>query len=196
VTVAMRRRVGAADHPAAPLLRVRGFVREVAQASWFAACGEALTPGERGDAAAYLAALGLEAAAIEGVAGWTDAAATTQRPDWSQRWWETEERERRALYESAAAKSGEAALLAALSAVTQAASDLVHGAAAVAASRAGVADPALHRVAAGAAAQACYHAALALAAGHGDAHGFAVKFRLFAAGRWPLGIVGARFFVF
>jgi len=38
--------------------------------------------------------------------------------------------------------------------------------------------------------------ALALAAAAGADHLFAVKYRLFAAGRWPLGIVGDRCFVF
>src|SRR5262249_44873967 len=102
----------------------------------------------------------------------------------------------RALLEAAAGRCGEEPLMAALSEVMQAASDRVHGEAAVAAVRDGVADPALHRVAAGAATQACYHAALALAAGRGDTHAFGAKFRLFAGGRWTLGIVGERFFVF
>ena len=59
-----------------------------------------------------------------------------------------------------------------------------------------LADPALARVAAGAAAQACHQAALALAVAAPPEHVFAVKYRLFAAGRWPLGIVGDRCFVF
>jgi hypothetical protein len=50
-------------------------------------------------------------------------------------------------------------------------------------------------VASGAAAQACHQAALAIAAAAGPEHLFATKYRLFAAGRWPLGIVGDRFFV-
>jgi hypothetical protein len=62
--------------------------------------------------------------------------------------------------------------------------------------RGGVADQALMRVAAGAAAQACHQAALARAAGAGDDHAFAQKFRLYAGGRWPLGVVGGRLFVF
>jgi hypothetical protein len=62
-------------------------------------------------------------------------------------------------------------------------------------SGAGIADPMLTRVASGAAAQACHQAALAIAAAAGPDHLFAMKFRLFAAGRWPLGIVGDRFFV-
>jgi hypothetical protein len=180
----------------APLIRVRGFAREVTRVSWFAACGEALTESERADAEAYLAALILSVTGIDRIYRWEDAAATTQRPDWSTAWWDAEEAERGALYCAAMAEAGEPALLGALTAVTQAASEMVHGAAAVAASRAGIADPALHRVAAGAATQACYHAALALAAGRGSEHAFAAKFRLFAGGRWPLGIVADRFFVF
>jgi hypothetical protein len=70
------------------------------------------------------------------------------------------------------------------------------GAAAVAAARAGMADPSVTRVAAGAASQACDQAALALAAGADGHHPFAAKYRLFLAGRWPLGVVGSRGFVF
>ncbi len=56
-------------------------------------------------------------------------------------------------------------------------------------------DEALSRVAAGAAAQACHLAALALAAGK-PAHGFVIKHRIFAAGRWPLGRVRERWYLF
>jgi hypothetical protein len=66
----------------------------------------------------------------------------------------------------------------------------------VAAARGGVADMALIRAAAGAATQACYQAALVLAAGAEAEHPFAIKFRLYEAGRWPLGIVGMTFNVF
>jgi hypothetical protein len=180
----------------AALLRVRGFAGEIRRASWFAGCGEPLTAGDLDDASAYLAALGLAPCETAPVASWTDVAAITQLPDWSRVWWEAEEGERTRLFDLARAAQRECPLLAALTAVTQTASDVVIGAAAVAAARAGVADEALHRVAAGAATQACYQAALAIAADAGEAHGFAAKFRLFAAGRWPLGIVGDRFFVF
>ena len=80
--------------------------------------------------------------------------------------------------------------MAALTRVTEAASAVVMGAASVAAARSGVADAALARVAAGAATEAAYHAGLARIAGAGANHPFAIKFRLFAAGRWPLGIAG------
>jgi hypothetical protein len=84
----------------------------------------------------------------------------------------------------------------ALTRVTDAATQVTLGAASSAAARQGVADPALTRAAAGAATQAVYHAALARAAFADQSHPFAVKFRLFAGGRWLLGLVGTSFHVF
>jgi hypothetical protein len=177
------------------LAAVRAFASALPRGSWFAACGEALTSSERADATAYLAALGMPDIAIAGVTGWIEAAATTQDPAWSRAWWDAEAHAQAALQRRAAARFGADRLLAALTVVTEAAASL-GGAAALAMSRAGIAEPTLMRVAAGAAAQACHQAALALAADAGPDHLFAVKYRLFAAGRWPLGIVGDRFFVF
>jgi hypothetical protein len=179
----------------AGLAAARDFARAVPRISWFAACGDELLAAERADAESFVAALGLPPAPVERVADWAAAAATAKRPDWSEAWWNAEETARGELSTRLGAAIGEDALLAALTAVTDAAGDAVHGAAAVAAARAGTADPALIRVAAGAATQACYQNALALAAGE-PSHAFAIKFRLFAAGRWPLGIVGGTCFVF
>lgn len=177
------------------LAAIRDFAAAIPHGAWFAACGEALAESERMEARAYLAALGLAGVAVASVATWPEAAAVTQRPDWNRAWWEAEAQAQAALQQQAGARFGSSALLEALSSVTEAA-DALHGAAALAASRAGGADPALSRVAAGSAAQACHQAALALAAEAGPEHLFAVKYRLFAAGRWPLGIVGGTFFVF
>jgi hypothetical protein len=176
------------------LASVRAFADAIARGSWFAACGEALAASEHAEAAAYLAALGLPGIAVAGVAGWAEAAATAQHPDWSRAWWDAEARAQAELQRLGEARFGAERLLAALTVVTEAAAAL-SGAAALALRRAGVADPMLTRVAAGAAAQACHQAALAIAAAAGPDHLFAIKYRLFAAGRWPLGIVGDRFFV-
>lgn len=178
------------------LFKLTGFADQIGSASWFAACGEALTEGEIEDARLWLAALGLEVASIEGVATWEEAARLARSPEWSRAWWAREDEERQRLYEAATAEFGETALLGALSRVTDAATRLLLGAASVAAGRAGIADPTLSRVAAGAASQACYQAALALAAGADGGHAFAAKYRVFLAGRWPLGVVGASAFVF
>jgi hypothetical protein len=177
------------------LARVITLSHTLAQAPWFAACGEALTPVERQESERYLAGLGLDPAPIDGVRGWVEAAALAQRADWSRAWWEAEERAARALQQDAEKDLDETELVAVLSAVTDAAAAL-HGHAALAAARAGVADPALSRVAAGAAAMACHQMGLVLAAGLGEDHPLAIKYRLFAGGRWLLGVFGERCYLF
>ena len=88
---------------------------------------------------------------LESISSWPEAAATAQRADWSRRWWQAEETAAKVLHESASSLLGEVSLLGSLSAVTLAAAAL-QGPATHALSRAGVEDPALGRVAAGAAA--------------------------------------------
>jgi hypothetical protein len=175
---------------------VAALARRAATASWFAAVGETLTDAERADAACYLDALGFAGVAIDGVADWRQAQALADAPDWDPAWWNEEERLRGALLDAASARHGRGPLLAALSRATRGASDAAHGQAALATVRAGIADPALARAAAGAATQACYLAALAASAAVDAEHPFLAKFRLFEAGRWPLGIVAGRFRLF
>lgn len=170
--------------------------RRARLASWFAAVGEPLSDEERKDGARYLRALGFAAIAVTGCARWTDAKALADAPDWDPAWWDAEEALRVELLATSSARCTRAVLLDALTRATQAASEMAHGQAAVATARAGIADPALARAAAGAATQACYLAALAQAAGAAPEHPFEIKFRLFEAGRWPLGIVAGRFHVF
>jgi hypothetical protein len=180
----------------AALADLRARVR---MASWFAALGERLTAGERWDARAYLAGLGFADAGVAEVSSWAEAAAIAKSPDWSRAWWDREEAERQRLLKLCGERYAESDLMTALSRIMELASAATHGAAAIAASRAGVADPALIRVAAGAAAQAAYQAALPVLAGAAAGeteHAFAVKFRLFEAGRWPLGIAGGSFHLF
>jgi len=175
---------------------VAALARRAASASWFAAVGETLAAAERADAAGYLGALGFAGVPIEGIADWRSAKALADAPDWDPAWWDEEERLRVALLETASARHGRGKLLEALSRTTQGASDGAHGHAALAAVRVGIADPALARAAAGAATQACYLAALAAAGAVEAEHPFLAKFRLFEAGRWPLGIVAGRFRLF
>lgn len=176
--------------------RIGGLRQQIRTASWFAACGEALTAPEIAEADAYLAALGFAGTPVRGVAGWMAAASILRDPAWLPDWWDREEAERARLLAAAEATLPRAGVLAALSEATADGSTIVHGLAAVAAARAGIADPALIRVAAGAGTQAAYQAALARLGGAGDDHAFAVKFRLFQAGRWPLGITAGIFHLF
>jgi hypothetical protein len=183
-------------HAVQPLLAVVRFAEGLRPLSWFAVVGQDLSADERREAQDYLAAIGFPDATVAAVQDWRTAEASTRDTQWSRAWWDAEERERTRLLERAAQQHGQHAVMTALSRVTLEASDVVLGAASIAASRSGIADPALARVAAGAATQAAYQAGLALAAEAGDAHPFAIKFRLFAAGRWPLGLVGETFRVF
>ncbi len=171
------------------------IIAEIAQAAWFAACGEELAESERIDARLLAGALGFAGIALAPVADWREAVHLTQRLDWSRAWWDAESAAESRLKSEASARFGDVALLEGLSRVMLAAGAL-NGAAAMALARAQVADEALARVASGAAAQACHQAALARAAAVGAAHAFAAKFRLFGGGRWPLGVVGDTLFVF
>ena len=171
-------------------------IDEIEGGSWFAAVGEPPTEGEIAEADAYLAALGFPGLRIDWLADWPAARRASEDPGWEPAWWQREQALQSDLYGAAVHACGEPATLAALSDVTDAAVRLLHGPAAVAAARGGIADPGLTRAAAGAAAQACYQAALCRLAGASAEHAFAAKLRLFAAGRWPLTIARDRFHVF
>ncbi len=158
-------------------------------------CGKPHTEAELAAVEGYLRGLHLGVIPVEGVAGWAEAAAIAQRADWSQDWWRAEEASAKALHRSASRLLGETPLLVSLSAVTLAAAKL-HGNAIRALSRAGLDDPTLARVAAGAAALACHQMGLAIAAQGGVEHPLALKYRLFAGGRWLLGVMGDRCYLF
>jgi len=178
------------------LQAVARFSRMVPLVAWFRAVGEPLGETDEAEARDYIDALGFPDAYVTPVATWEDAEAAIRNPDWNTDWWEAEEQLRAGLITEALLEVSERDLMVALTAVTTQVSDVVHGAAAVAAARGGSADQALIRAAAGAATQVCYQAALVLAAGGDDSHPFALKYRLFEAGRWPLGIVGSSFNIF
>jgi len=168
---------------------MRAIRAEVRAASWFAALGEPLTDGDRADAQAYA---GVEE--VQRVASWPEAEAFLKSAD-SLAWWNREEALRKELLARAEAKVPERALWTSLTELTTEAGYLVHGKAATAAARMGGAAPASIHVAAGAAAQAVYQLAVARIAGE-PASLFESKFRLFAAGRWPLGVAGSRLVLF
>lgn len=183
--------------PLAPLDRLRAEVRS---ASWFAGLGEPLIPGDLADAEAYATALDLGPLTIEPARDWPHAEALLQSRDWSPAWWDREETLRRALLGQAETLHGERALWTALTELTTDAGEMIHGKAATAAARMGDAAKASVHVAAGAASQAVYQLAVERMAGGRpageSASPFESKFRLFAAGRWPLGIMGSRLILF
>ncbi len=178
-----------------PRALLEGLRGEIHAAAWFAALGEPLTDGDRADANAYATALGLGALVLGQARDWPEAERVLKAPDWSAAWWDREEALRKRLLGRAETRYPERALWIALTELTTDAGEIVHGKAATAASRmGGAAKPSIH-VAAGAAAQAAYQLALARLA-EDAASPFESKFRLFAAGRWPLGVVGSTLVLF
>jgi len=153
--------------------------------AWFSALGEPLGKAEQAEIDAYLAGLGMSAA-VHPVATWTEAAGIcAQRAD---AWWQAEEAQRAPLERKATLDPADPEWLAL--------NEKLHGAAAVAAARAGCADAALIRVAAGAASYAAYQARLARAARAPAGHPFLRKYALYCGGRWPLGVYEGRFAIF
>ncbi len=175
---------------------IKSVLADMADGSWFAAVGEPETGGEAEEVRLYLQGLGIPDCKTDWLTDWDAARAATQRADWDHDWWDREQAMQRDLYAIAAGGLGEVGLLRHLTRITEAAARLLHGPAAVAAARGGVADAGLTRAAAGAAAQASYQMTLARLAAASSGHPFAAKFRLFLAGRWPLTVAGGRFHVF
>jgi hypothetical protein len=139
------------------------------------------------EVAAYLEGLGFSPAMrLRPVSDWQEAAAVCQSP--SDEWWRAEEVERERLERNVRLDPADRDWLGLNSAL--------HGAAAVAAARAGCANAALIRVAAGAASYAAYQARLARTAGAASGHPFLRKYALYSGGRWPLGVYDGAFAIF
>ncbi len=156
-------------------------------AAWFSALGEPLCDGEREEVAAYLAGLGLaQRLPLLAVQSWPQAAGIIRSP--AGDWWQAEEAERARLEAQARLDPSDAQWLAL--------TETLHGAAAVAAARAGSADPALIRAAAGSAIYAAHQYRLAGAMRAPESHPFVRKHALFAGGRWPLGVYDGRFAIY
>ena len=151
--------------------------------NWFSALGAPLADAEREALRGYLAGLGLSAP-IREVTTWREAAALCRRP--SEEWWRAEETERAHLEKRAHPNPADPEWLAL--------NDEFYKAAARAA--AGHADAGLIYAAAGAASYAAYHARLAGAAGAAPTHPFRLKYALYCAGHWPLGMYDAQFRIF
>ena len=176
------------------------FAGRLGTASWFSVVGETLTSAELADTASYMTGLELTDVTTREVASWGDAEMCIKATDWNNAWWDAEDRLRLSLLEQAEERFGDTVVLEALTGISEQVSDVVHGAAAIAATRSGIADQGLTRAAAGAATMACYQAAVSIA-GHteGDLANddpFIAKYRLFEGGHWPLCVRGAAFYVF
>lgn len=164
--------------------------------AWFSRVGARLEARERREAQSYLDALGFPDVAVARVTSFADAADAATSPDWDDPAWTAEEQLRAALTEEAAGRMGEEALALAMAHVAARAARAVEAKIESAARLWDVDDTPLLNAAQGAAVKAAHEAALVLAAGAEEDHPFALKFRLFERGRWPVSIAGMTFNLF
>jgi hypothetical protein len=163
---------------------------------WFSRIGLPMTPEERDLAQRYLDMLGFPDASPAAVEDWTDAGDAASNTDLNSEGWEVEEQLRADLSREALDYFDEETLSDTLSFITETAGPIVVEAIASAASLWPIEDEMVIEAATGAAVQICYQAALVLAAQAVEDHPFALKFRLFELGRWPIGLSGRSFNIF
>lgn len=185
-----------ADFPG--LLAASQFARMLRSVLWFTALGEPPDERELMLAGDYLIQLGFPDAEVVMLGDWEEAADAALNPDWNTEAWEAEEQMRMGLIAEACERVDEEMVMVALTNVSNVASESAQAAAEGMLEQAPELDEELLRAAIGAATQASYHSALVLAAEteEPETHPFSLKFRLFEAGRWPLGVVGRSFHLF
>jgi hypothetical protein len=163
---------------------------------WFSAVGEPITDSELEEAQCYLKALGLGNFAIKSVNSWQEAKRIADSSNWLREWWQTEHSEEKRLLQKASERYGIDAVMQRLTHIMEGSAELFLGPAAISSTRAGVADSSLERSAAGAASQSLHQFCLTSLVDEPSEHFFAVKFRLFLAGRWPLSFNDNTFYIF
>jgi hypothetical protein len=189
------------------LYRARAFADALHETRFLQRLGEPLDVRDRALARDYLDGLGFPDAEPAPIESWEDAAEAAASLDHNAEGWEAEEQLRAGATEAALARLDEEALAAGLALVAEKAGDAARAAVAEASALWDVEDHELLTALAGAIAQAAHQAALALLAAEDETlaesdeptlldHPFMAKFRLFARGRWPVGLAGRTLNVF
>ncbi|MBL4906129.1 MAG: hypothetical protein JKX94_01650 [Sneathiella sp.] len=178
------------------LTSVARFNKLLISVDWFRSVGLSLGSGTRDTAHAYMENLGFPNASVALIENWEEAAYAAATPDWNSEWWEAEEQLRTGLTSQALELMSEEDLTMALTHISATASPQIQNAVESLAEEQGIEDEELIRAAIGSAIQTCHQAALVLAAGEEDTHPFALKYKLFEMGRWPIAITGNSFNLF
>jgi hypothetical protein len=189
------------------LYRARAFAEALKDVHFLQRLGEPLDARDDALARAYLDGLGFPDADPAVIESWSDAAEAAASLDVNAEGWEAEEQLRAAAGEAASGRLDEAGLAAALTLVAEKAGEAARAAVVEAAALWDVEDQELLNALAGAIVQAAHLAALALLAADDEDvaaaddvalldHPFMTKFRLFARGRWPVGLAGRTLNVF
>tara|TARA_R110002072_G_scaffold251467_1_gene410320 strand:- start:478 stop:1086 length:609 start_codon:yes stop_codon:yes gene_type:complete len=180
-----------------PLLyKARAFAESLNANTWFSRLGEPLDPRDRTLARAYLDGLGFPEAEPALLSDWSEAATAAESLDRDPVGWEAEEMLRAGLITRVLERLDEEAVNVALSQVGSKTHDSSRDAVEEAASIDDIEDMELVHAAAGALAQAANGAALVIMAEAEDddpPHPFLARWRLFARGRWPVGLAGASY---
>jgi len=182
------------DYPG--LVLVSRFTKLIPRTDWFRYVGEPLEYDVVDRSRAYLAALGFPEATPAAVEDWQEAAHSLETNDWNSPFWEVEQQLMAALSVEISETVDPELLEMVLARVTSAASEYVSEGAIAAADRYGMHDEELLKAAIGEGVQACYQAALVIAAGVGDDHPFKLKYQIYETGWWPLGVMGNTFNIF
>jgi len=175
---------------------VSRFVAVVNNMHWFRSLGE--TPGEndRRIAEGYGPALGFPEAEPAFLFDWEDAADAAATGDMNSASWEAEEQLRAALTDDLLSVLDEDTFEMVMTHINESTIPAIEAAAEEAADYLRIDDGEFVRATTGAAVQAVHQAALVMLTGADDDHPFAIRFRLFERGRWPIGIMGASFLIY
>lgn len=178
------------------LVLVSRFTKLIPRTDWFRYVGEPLDQDVVKKARLYLDALGFPEATPAEVENWQEAAFSLETNDWNSPYWEVEQQLMAALTVEVTNNIDPQLLEMVLANVTSVASEYVGEGVLVAADRWDLQDEELMKAAIGEGVQACYQAALVIAAGIDDDHPFTLKYQMFETGWWPLGVMGSTFNIF
>ncbi|MCK5423727.1 MAG: hypothetical protein KAI89_00035 [Emcibacter sp.] len=178
------------------LVSVSRFTKLIPRTDWFRYVGEPLEKDVLEKARVYIDALGFPEATAAQVEDWQEAGYTLETNDFNSPFWEVEQQLMAALIVEVTDNIDPQLLEMVLANVTSVASEYVGEGVMMAADRWDIQDEELMKAAIGEGVQACYQAALVIAAGVDDDHPFTLKYQMFEGGWWPLGVMGNTFNIF
>ncbi|MBO6826617.1 MAG: hypothetical protein JJ879_10480 [Sneathiella sp.] len=183
-------------HEFPTLISVARFTRLLSEVHWFSSVGTPLRAEAYDAANEYIDLMGFPGTFVAPITSWDEAASAAQSLDFNSSWWEAEEQMRAGLTMEALEIVTEEDLNMAMTHIASTATPVIEQAIEEIAEEAGIVDAELIRAAMGSALQTCHQAALVLASGQEDTHPFALKYKLFEQGHWPIAITGSSFNIF
>lgn len=178
------------------LKSVAPFVALASDVRWFRSLGEEPDRETARLARDYAGALGFPDAEPAFMPDWEEAASAAENTEFNSPAWEAEEQLRAALTDEVLLAIDADVLDMVMTHIAQSVTESIDEAAKEAAEFLRIDDEAFVLATSGAAAQACYQAALVGMAGEDENHPLTIRFQLFEKGRWPIGIIGNSFLIF